>query len=596
MTKYFKNRVVALIALLLTIVPCASAATYQVWPGKTTMIEVNASAGYTSPQWTTNNPTLQLQGSGFYRNVTATAYFGGTATVTCTYTYRLGTSQHQRSESWTFSCLATDVSVSPTSVTLAAGETEQLSWSFNRTTYMTPTMQFTSDDDDIATVSSSGLITAKGSGTTTIYVRSNIGTNSATCRVTVTGGSGSGDTPGTGNSGSSRTIHMTEAGTLGTFISEDDKYTITELTVSGPLNGSDLRLIRDMAGSDPYRKNTNGKLERLDLRDALFVRGGSWYVEANNEKQYTENYPTQLPPHAFIYCNKLTHLYLPKYIGVIDGALSWCDNLIYVEIPVGVSDLGGIAFSYLDRLSSITIPSTVQEIGTRFYGDYSLTDIYCHAIEVPVFSNGIYSGTNVTNGTLYVPRGYSNEYWRADGWNNFNKIVELSDWWYEIRLQVETTGGCIKYGDSTVRKEFADIQYDGIESFDVIGGSAATFDILPDDGYVIAKVMLNDEDVTALITDNKLTLIDIYAVQNINVQFGTSTGVSETYAPKDARVGVSDGEVVVSGIENGDIVKVFNISGVLVTSVRSNGHECRIKLSKGMYIVSAGGSSFKVLM
>ena len=596
MTKFFKNRVATLIALLLLIVPCASAATYQVWPGETTMIEVDVSAGETSPQWTTNNPTLHLQGSGFYRNVTATAYFGGTATVTCTYTYRLGTSQYQRSKSWTFSCFATDVSVSPTSVTLAAGETEQLSWSFNRTTYMTPTMQFTSEDDGIATVSSSGLITAKGSGTTTIYVRSNIGTNSATCRVTVTGGSGSGDTPGTGNSGSSRTIHMTEAGTLGTFISDDDKYTITELTVSGPLNGSDLRLIRDMAGSDPYRKSTNGKLEKLDLRDALFVRGGSWYVEANNEKQYTENYPTQLPPHAFIYCNKLTHLYLPKYIGAIDGALSWCDNLIYVEIPVGVTHLSGIALSYLDRLSSITIPSTVQKIGTSFYGDYSLTDIYCHAVEVPVFSNGIYSKTNVTNGTLYIPRGYADEYWRADGWNNFSKIVELADWWYEIRLQVETTGGCIKYGDSTVRKEFADILYDGIESFDITGGSSVTFDILPDEGYVITKVMLNDEDITASITDNKLTISNIYAVQNINVQFGASTGISETYAHKDIQVSAGDSEVVVRGIENDDIIKVFNISGILVASVRSEGQECRIKLPKGMYIVLIGGSSFKVLV
>lgn len=585
-----------LVALLLTIIPCVSAATYQVWPGETTMVEVNVSAGETSPQWTTNNPTLQLQGSGFYRNVTATAYFGGTATVTCTYTYRLGTSQYQRSKSWTFSCLATDVSVSPTSVTLAAGETEQLSWSFNRTTYMTPTMQFTSADDGIATVSSSGLITAKSSGTTTIYARSNIGINNATCRVTVTGGGNSDDTPDSGGSGTRRTIRLTEAGTLGTYISEADKYTITELTVSGPLNGTDLRLIRDMAGSDPYRKSTNGKLEKLDLRDALFVRGGSWYVEANNEKQYTENYPTQLPPHAFIYCNKLTHLYLPKYIESIDGALSWCDNLIYVEIPVGVSHLSGIAFSYLERLSTITIPSTVQKIGTRFYDDYSLTDIYCHAANVPVISNGIYSKTNVANGTLYVPKGCADEYWRADGWNDFSKMVELPDRWYEIRLQVETTGGCIKYGDSTVRKEFADILYDGIESFDITEGGTATFDILPDEGYAITKVVLNDEDITASVTDNKLTIINIYDVKNINVQFGTSADVAGIYAQKDIQVSVCGGEVVVKGVKNGEIVKVFNISGGLVASVCSDGQECRIQLPKGAYIVSASGSSFKVLI
>lgn len=179
-----------LLSLLLTLLCCSSLlSTYAVgtylWPGKAHKVEVNVSAGESNPSWSTDNPTLKLEGSGFYRNITATAYFGGTATVTCTYTYRLGTQQYQRSQSWTFACNDTEVSISPTSVVLMPNETRQLSWSFNRTTYMNPIMQFTSGNNAVATVSSSGKITAKQAGTATIYVRSNIGTNNGICVVTV---------------------------------------------------------------------------------------------------------------------------------------------------------------------------------------------------------------------------------------------------------------------------------------------------------------------------------------------------------------------------------------------------------------------------
>ena len=48
----------------------------------------------------------------------------------------------------------------------------------------------------------------------------------------------------------SRTIHVATAGTLSDYISEDEKYQIEELTLSGELNGTDIRFIRNMSGID----------------------------------------------------------------------------------------------------------------------------------------------------------------------------------------------------------------------------------------------------------------------------------------------------------------------------------------------------------
>ena len=50
------------------------------------------------------------------------------------------------------------------------------------------------------------------------------------------------------NTSKKRTIHVATAGTLPNLILESEKYTIEELTLTGELNGTDFRLLRDMAG------------------------------------------------------------------------------------------------------------------------------------------------------------------------------------------------------------------------------------------------------------------------------------------------------------------------------------------------------------
>jgi len=37
-----------------------------------------------------------------------------------------------------------------------------------------------------------------------------------------------------------------------------------------------------MAGSDFDKKKTNGQLETIDFKEAIFVAGGPWYLQNNN--------------------------------------------------------------------------------------------------------------------------------------------------------------------------------------------------------------------------------------------------------------------------------------------------------------------------
>ena len=74
--------------------------------------------------------------------------------------------------------------VSPTSSTLESGQTLQLNKTINPST-ATEGVQWASSNTSVATVSNSGLITAKNSGTATITLKNSSGTKTATCIIKV---------------------------------------------------------------------------------------------------------------------------------------------------------------------------------------------------------------------------------------------------------------------------------------------------------------------------------------------------------------------------------------------------------------------------
>ena len=56
------------------------------------------------------------------------------------------------------------------------------------------------------------------------------------------------------------TIKLEKAGTLPDRIASSEKYKITNLKIIGEINGTDLLMIRDMAGRNYTGNSTDGKL------------------------------------------------------------------------------------------------------------------------------------------------------------------------------------------------------------------------------------------------------------------------------------------------------------------------------------------------
>ena len=173
------------------------------------------------------------------------------------------------------------------------------------------------------------------------------------------------------------TIKLDEAGTLPNRIGESKKYLITNLKIVGEVNGTDWRIIREMAGCDYEGEKTGGKLSILDLSDAKIVKGGSEYVffGYDSSRRYTSN--DKLGDYAFYGCSGLTSLTIPSSVTSIGSeAFSGCSGLTSLTIPSSVTSIGNYAFFGCSSLTSLTIPSSVTSIGNyAFYDCSSLTSL-----------------------------------------------------------------------------------------------------------------------------------------------------------------------------------------------------------------------------
>ena len=175
---------------------------------------------------------------------------------------------------------------------------------------------------------------------------------------------------------------------------------------------------------------------------------------------------TSIGKYAFSGCSGLTSLTLPSGVTSIGRyAFSGCSGLTSLTLSSGVTSIGYSAFSgcsglkyircqindeietylskghpfipvecgieyYLNdkKITSVVIPSTITELGKyAFQNCRDLTSVYV-SWSVPNSVNSAssaFSGVDISKITLYVPQGTETDYFFADVWGDFGKIVEF---------------------------------------------------------------------------------------------------------------------------------------------------------------------------
>ena len=93
------------------------------------------------------------------------------------------------------------------------------------------------------------------------------------------------------------------------------------------------------------------------------------------------------------------------------------------------SNVGRLIFTYETfyncvKLSSITLPAGITDIGTDAFVDNIFNEFHCNATAPLELGEDIFANCDISNCTLYVPTGSKSAYETADYWKNFNSIVE----------------------------------------------------------------------------------------------------------------------------------------------------------------------------
>ena len=195
------------------------------------------------------------------------------------------------------------------------------------------------------------------------------------------------------------TIKLDKAGTLPDKIASSEMYKITNLKITGEINGTDWKMIREMAGSNYKGEPTEGKLSVLDLSEARIVNGGGEYY-CYGYNCYTSN--DVIGEYAFKGCSGLTSLNLPAGITSIGSrAFYGCSGLTSLNLPADITYIGLYAFYGCSGLTSLTIPTGVSIINEyAFYDCSSLTRLDLPSSIREIYHSAFMNCRNLTSLTI----------------------------------------------------------------------------------------------------------------------------------------------------------------------------------------------------
>ncbi len=280
-------------------------------------------------------------------------------------------------------------------------------------------------------------------------------------------------------------VALSAPGTLHEHLTEEQQKWLSNLKVTGPVNGTDIATLRAMAGCDADGKGTWGNLSFLDLGEARIVAGGEPYIHAG---------PTALvpvadnvmPERAFSDCSFLIDVVLPANLkGFEDGVFANCSNLDHVsltpdgdadfvvdgsfvmsrdrkeliaclpgcgddlqyDVPEGVTTIHQDAFAGLPLYERLVLPATLERVGPRAFNRcFDLYFTYLKAEEPPAIDPSAIDPLDLSLRTLYVPKGSRFKYQRAEGWKKYERrIIEYDFGEAGISLPVRQETGNQRY-------------------------------------------------------------------------------------------------------------------------------------------------------
>jgi hypothetical protein len=181
-----------------------------------------------------------------------------------------------------------------------------------------------------------------------------------------------------------KTVTATTAGSLHTFFAGIENTTVTDLTVTGPIDARDFKYMRD----------TLSVLATIDLSNTNILD----YNGTNGTlSTVATDYPANTVPNSAFKMTagkaSLILVILPNSIvGLADNAFYKCSGLTTINIPSTVNAVGQLCFMYCSSLESVTLPPNLVTISlSTFYGCVKLTSMVIPS-SVTTINNSAFNG------------------------------------------------------------------------------------------------------------------------------------------------------------------------------------------------------------
>ncbi len=166
------------------------------------------------------------------------------------------------------------------------------------------------------------------------------------------------------------TVHVETPGTLSSLLEEEELNASILLSISGNLNGTDIKYLRELYGYNSLEEGTPMKdvlLTRLSLEEAKIVEGGEAYffnptssMPEEASLLYTEN--DTIGPYMFSYCPSMEFVVLPKstkYIGSF--AFANVENPGIIESPLATPPACDETALYNMEEKTLVVPDGCKE-------------------------------------------------------------------------------------------------------------------------------------------------------------------------------------------------------------------------------------------
>ena len=436
----------------------------------------------------------------------------------------------------------------------------------------------------------------------------------------------------------SKTVTVTEAGTLSTLIPASEKNAITSLTVSGTLNGTDIRFIREMAGLDIEGETTDGKLTELNIAGIELTDGGDAYYEDAWSKYYTATSYDVSEDNDLYYCTDLSYAFtgtnLTKVVWpatmweVGENALAYCSDLKEFVLGSETNEIKPHAFSRCSALEKITLTPKIIYIDEFAFSDCSSLKSIALPAGLEMLDKSCFLGcsslASVTFGNVTEIR--EKVFYGCKALTNVVLPATLT------KLDKAAFDGCSSLTEITLPKKLktlGEAVFEGCTALEAINVADGNASFASADGVLFNKAKTNllafpagktgayavpsgTEEIAApiAITADVFEDVDLNTcVLNVpeegveaykaDAQWGKfkningimPSGVNDVVSSIDASVSVANGVLTIDGAQ-GDI-SVYNIGGVRL----ANGNErLSVTLSKGVYIVTLNGKATKVIV